>query len=219
MFHSGAQVVEVQWLPGTCFLLTITGAQDAKEDYANTFLVSTLSYLLTSHWQSKLHDHFQHPCGGAIFLVHCSERSRDRWRRNSLYLRKPQGSWVVVRTYLAASWNMEVQRTCSKKTGGELALIRSCVILMPEHKLVSLFPPRCTILFLYSFFSLLPRNLQLGLSHGDANQTRNGVGLATAAGVGLSIQRAGFLLHEQQGHGRGSQRMRPQCPAFYNTDM
>lgn len=64
--------MEVQWLPGACSLLTITGAQDTKEDYASTFLVSTLSHGLTFHWQSKLHGQFQHPCGGEIILVHCS---------------------------------------------------------------------------------------------------------------------------------------------------
>lgn len=97
-----------------------------------------------------------------------------------------------------------------QKTKGELALIRSSVILVPEYKLASLFPLCFTFRFLHLFI-LLPGNLQLGLSHSDANQTRIGVQpavVAAAARVVISIQRAGCLVQEQQGRDSSNQRMR-----------
>lgn len=40
MFYPGAQVVVGgQWTPGACFLLAITGAQEAKQNHTSTFLV------------------------------------------------------------------------------------------------------------------------------------------------------------------------------------
>lgn len=125
-----------------------------------------------------------------------------------------------MRTYLAASWNVEVQRTCSKRNGGRISPDKELCYTGARTQAGLFISSSLYLPFLCSFL-LLPMNLHLGLSHGDANQTRNGVQpavVATAAGVGLCIQRAGYLPHEQQGHGRGHQRMRPQCPALHNAE-
>lgn len=95
---------------------------------------------------------------------------------------------MVVRIHLAVSGRVEVQRTSSRKTGGELelTLMKSCVVLVPEYKLASI-SLLLTPLSLHCFL-LLPGNLQLELSHGDGNQMRGIWPAAGATAAGEWIQ-------------------------------
>lgn len=80
-----------------------------------------------------------------LCLLSCSGRSHDGGRgrgvgdNSSLEHGKGQGPWMVVGAHLAAPWNVEVQRTSSRKPGRELALIRSSVMPVPECQLASLY--------------------------------------------------------------------------------
>lgn len=128
-----------------CSCLAIMGAQEAKQNHATTFFISVCVTSATTPLAEQTTCPSSTSMCGGLCLLSCSGRSHDGGRgrgvgdNSSLEHGKGQGPWMVVGAHLAAPWNVEVQRTSSRKPGRELALIRSSVMPVPECQLASLY--------------------------------------------------------------------------------